>query len=85
MKSIVEQSWLAAVVGVILVLLFVFCTTMRSASRLAQIPASRSNNGSVYSDLEMKVTTNYQDDVVDEFHDEDNDAAVIAPSGSRII
>ena len=85
MKSIVEQSWLAAVVGVILVLLFVFCTTMRSASRLAQIPVSRSNNGSVYSDLEMKVTTNYQDDVVDEFHDEDNDAAVIAPSGSRII
>ena len=67
MKTIVEHSWLASVMAVVLLLVFVYCTTMRSSSTTLRNDTPTTNR-QPYSGLEM--TTNYRDDT-DEYHDED--------------
>ena len=64
MKAIVEHSWLAAELAVISLLVFGFCTTMRSS----RTQRSYLSNRPAYSSLEL--TTNYRDDT-DDYHDDD--------------
>ena len=67
MKAIVEHSWLAAVLAVLFLLVFVFCTTMRSSTtRRTDVTNTTPNSGLV------EMTTNYCDDT-DEYHDDDDD------------
>lgn len=79
MKSIVEHSWLAAVVAVVIVLAFVFCTMRSSAS---QRNDARTNLPD-YNGLEMK--TNYRDDDGDNDYNDDDDMGPTGRNGSRML
>ena len=64
MKSIVEHSWLAAVLAVIIVLAFVFCTMRSSASTRNDVTSRPDDSG-------MEMITAYRDDDGNDFHDDD--------------
>jgi hypothetical protein len=67
MKAIVEHSWLAAVLAVLCLLVFVFCTTMRSSTtRRTDVTNTTPNSGLV------EMSTNYRNDT-DDYHDDDDD------------